>query len=134
MQVQSALDGAVDLSAFPLSDAHFTADCKRQYETNGIVILDQFLTPRAVAGLVAEAESRQHMAFFTARTHNVYLTPQNPELGAGHIFNRQLQSSKGCITTDQIPEDSLLKQLYGDPTFKQFIATVVGVDAVSSEL
>ena len=76
--------------------------------------------------LVAEAEAESPNAFFTSSTHNVYLTPPRPELGAAHVFNRQISSSKGCITTDQVPAESGLHCLYNSDVFRSFIAQLVG--------
>jgi hypothetical protein len=65
-----------------------------------------FLQSGAVDMLVAEAEAQKHNAYFTASSHNVYLSEPRPDLDASHVFNRQIISSKGCITTDQVPEQS----------------------------
>jgi len=35
-------------------------------------------------------------------------------------------SSKGCITTDQIPTDSALHKIYHAPEFRNFLCTVLG--------
>ncbi len=40
------------------------------------------------------------------------------------MYNRQVVSTKGCITTDQIPSHSLLKELYYHETFQKFIADI----------
>ena len=52
------------------------------------------------------------------------------EFDAEHIVNRQIKSSKGCITTDQIPEGSGLKTLYHNPQFQSFITAVLGEKAL----
>ena len=80
--------------------------------------------------LIKEAKTRSRLAYFTDSTHNVYLTPKNENLGPEHVFNRQLNSSKGCITTDQIPENSKLKELYFSDIFKNFICRVVEEEAL----
>ena len=59
-------------------------------------------------------------------THNIYLTPQDKSFPEDHIFNTQITSSKGCITTDQIPDSSALKTIYKSDIFKKFIAEIVG--------
>jgi hypothetical protein len=80
--------------------------------------------------LVTEAEAQKHNAYFTASSHNVYLSEPRPDLDASHVFNRQIISSKGCITTDQVPEQSRLKIIYDAPEFRKFIATIVGEPAL----
>ena len=88
--------------------------------------LPGFLRAEAIETLVAEAETQKHNAYFTASTHNVYLTEPRPELGEDHVYNRQLTSSKGCITTDQVPVGSSLHTIYGSSLFRQFVAQIVG--------
>ena len=80
--------------------------------------------------LVAEAEAQKHNAYFTTCSHNVYLSEPRPDIDASHVFNRQIISSKGCITTDQVPERSRLKIIYDAPEFRKFIATIVGEPAL----
>ena len=53
--------------------------------------------------------------------------------------NREVTSSKGCITSDQIPAGSALHALYGAPEFRAFVCAVLGepelheyADAMSS--
>ena len=131
-------------------------ECKTELDERGVVTLHDFLTPAAVAELVAEAESRAPEAFYTSSTHNVWLTEPDASRPPGHIFNRQLQSGKGacaarcpprwrrrssrtsadddrdvgphsgCIQHDQIPPGSRLRALYDDRSFRRFIAKVVG--------
>ena len=60
----------------------------------------------------------------------MYLTPPDPALADEHVFNRQITSSKGCITTDQVPAGSGLHLIYGSAAFRHFIAAVVGVPAL----
>ena len=73
---------------------------------------------------------RNYSAYFTASSHNVYLSEPRPDFDASHVFNRQIISSKGCITTDQVPEQSRLKIIYDAPEFREFIATIVGEPAL----
>ena len=55
---------------------------------------------------------------------------QRHNLGDEHIFNRQIVSTKGLLADDQLATDSPLRAVYDDPSFRQFIAAVVGVDAI----
>ena len=124
------LDRIIDPQACPLDDPAFIADCRRHLDEAGVVTIPGFLRQQAVADLVAEAESAAPEAFFTSSTHNVYLTPPDPALAADHVFNRQITSSKGCITTDQVPVGSGLHTIYDSATFRAFIAAIVGETAL----
>ena len=122
----------IDHTRYPLADPdaaeQLAADCRDAFDADGVICLDGFIRPDAVATLVAETAPLSAKAFFTASTHNVYLTPPDETLADSHIFNRQLTSSKGCICTDQVPPQCALHQLYDAPEFRRFIATVVGED------
>ena len=121
-----ALSDFINLSSCPVWDPAFTRQCAGRLESDGVLTLPGFLQDDAIDMLVAEAEARKQDAYFTASSHNVYLSEPRPDLDAGHVYNRQITSSKGCITTDQVPEQSGLKVIYSAPEFRQFIATIVG--------
>jgi hypothetical protein len=123
--MKATLDSIVDLAACPLDDADFGDSCAAILAHDGVLTLPGFLKNSAITRLVAEAEATRDKAYFTASSHNVYLAAPRPELGETHVFNRQITSSKGCITTDQIAADSGLKTIYDAPEFRAFIAHVV---------
>ena len=126
----TALSDIIDFSACPVSNPLFARQCAARLASDGILILPGFLQSGTVDMLVTEAEAQKHNAYFTASSHNVYLSEPRPDLDASHVFNRQIISSKGCITTDQVPEQSRLKIIYDAPEFRKFIATIVGEPAL----
>ena len=121
-----SLGEIVDLETYPIENTTFSEHCRVELSANGALTLPGFLHPNAITQLVEEAELQKQNAFFTSSTHNAYLTPKRPDLGADHVFNRQLSSSKGCITTDQVPLNSHLHKIYNSSVFREFIAKVVG--------
>ena len=120
----------VNWQSYPLDDEQLRAQLTQRLNQEGVVCLNGFLRPPIIEALVKEAEAASHLAYYTNATHNVYLTPPDETLPQNHIFNRQLTSSKGCITTDQVPQNSALHQLYDAPLFRSFIASIVGEDAL----
>jgi hypothetical protein len=120
------LGGIVDLEKYPLADGKFRTQCKSQLDRNGVLMMDGFLTANALSSLRQEGADNQHLAFYTAGSHNVYLAPPDPTLAKDHPRNREVVSSKGCITTDQIPADSPLRTLYDSPDFRSFLCAVLG--------
>ena len=124
------LDTIIDVDASPIADERFVSRCRDQLVADGVVTIPGFIRPAALKALVAEAEAEKKNAYFTASTHNAYLTPPRDDLPADHVFNRQITSSKGCITTDQVPRGSSLHSIYDSPLFQQFLATVVGETAL----
>ncbi len=72
-----------------------------------------------------EGEAHEHLAYFSTQKHNVFLGPPDDSYSREHARNRTVSSSKGCITDDQISEDSPLRQLYNDSTFQSFLCEVL---------
>ena len=95
-----------------------------------MVILPDFLRPGACDTLIQEATLRADSAIFNIYTHKVYLILSDQSHPAEHVVNRQINSSKGCITTDQIPTDSGLQTLYHNPQFQAFVTAVLGEKAL----
>lgn len=120
----------IDFNCCPITDADFIAATKAALDRDGAVCLDGFLTEAARQNMIKAGKAEQHQAFYTKGTHNVYLTPPDDARDAHHPFNRQVSSSKGCITTDQVPQDCGLHDIYFSDDFRHFIASVVGEEAV----
>ena len=106
------LEHIIDYCSCPLLDAKFTNQCFEVLSREGALVLKNFLTSKTIINLVEEAKNNQHKAYYSDSTHNIYLTPRDNSLSDDHIFNLQIKSSKGCITTDQIPDTSALKAIY----------------------
>ncbi len=110
-----------------LDDATYAARCREALESDGALVLSRFFAPEAVAKVVEEFSSMEDEAFFAHSSHNVYLTDSNPTLPADHPFNLQVASSKGLLADDQIPADSPLREVYGDPSFQTFLCRVLDI-------
>jgi hypothetical protein len=105
-------------------------NARQELQQNSVVALPNFLTSTALESLVLEALEHKHKAYYTdttKSTHNVYLTQNDPLKPSTHIYNRQVVSSKGCITTDQIPQNSLIKSLYYNAAFREFLQQVLQI-------
>ena len=77
-----------------------------------------------------ESVDKQHLAFYCVQNHNVYLTPADENFSCDHPRNREVVSSKGCITDDQVSENSLLRRLYDSNLFREFLCNVLGEEAL----
>ncbi|QKJ88866.1 hypothetical protein PMPD1_3957 [Paramixta manurensis] len=119
------LSPIIQLALHRLDDADYLADCKRQLDAHGALVLRNFLTPAALQCIKHEGEANRHRAFYAASRHNVYLQPPDETLPPLHARNRQVLSSKGCITDEEVPSDSPLRQLYNAPLFTRFLCTVL---------
>ena len=116
----------IDLSRCPIGDDAFIDSCRDQLDRDGVITVPGFIRPAALTALAAEAEAAKPNAYFTASTHNAYLTLPRDDLPSTHVLNQQITSSKGCITTDQVPTGSALHTIYESDMFRQFLAAVVG--------
>ncbi len=125
-----SIDEIVDVIRYPIGEATFSARCKREIDEHGVLVLTDFLTTQATARIVDEGVQHQPFAYYTQSDHNVYLKPADPAFSPDHPRNRKVSSSKGCITTDQIPADSLLRVLYDNADFKAFLCSVLDEPAM----
>ncbi len=128
-----------NLEQYLLENVEFRAQCKRTLDENGVLVMPNFLKSSAVESIRIEGELSQHLAYYTVDDHNIYLKANDPDFPPDHARNRQVSSSKGCITTDQIPTNSALHTLYNAAEFREFLCAVLAetelheyADAMSS--
>lgn len=121
------LNQVVRLDEHPITDQQFRDNCKQQLDQYGALSLANFLSNEAIARIVEEGNEKKHLAFFSKDDHNVYLKSSDPQFAMNHPRNRHVQSSKGCITDDQISVDSPLRTLYDSVDFRVFLASVLGM-------
>ncbi|WP_343551031.1 2OG-Fe(II) oxygenase [Pantoea sp.] len=114
----------------PLADADWRRACREQLNQHGALVLRQFLQPAALQAIIREGDAQRHLAYHTASKHNVYLMKKDEAFDADHPRNRDVISTKGCITDDVIAADSPLRQLYNDELFKSFLCDVLGEEAL----
>ena len=119
------LSKMLNLAAHPIHDSAFSANCKQALDKDGVLLMQDFLSPSAIESIRTDGENNEHLAYYTATQHNAYLSPTDDAFSVDHARNRLITSSKGCITTDQIPAKSLLHALYKNETFKQFLCSVL---------
>ena len=118
----------VNLNDYALADTAFRASCRDALDERGCLVLKRFLTHDATQSVCEEALRNQHLAFYCRQKHNVYLTPDEANYASEHPQNRELTSTKGCITDNQIPTESVLRILYNSLAFREFLCTVLGED------
>ncbi len=120
-----SLPQLIDGQYLPLHDAAFLGWCKRTLDDAGALVLPGFLRPAAIDAIARDGEVGRHLAYYTVDKHNVYLRPADPSFAPDHPRNRQVSSSKGCITSDQIAAGSALHALYEAPRFRDFVRAVL---------
>ncbi len=120
-----SLSEIINLEDMQLDSPSFRNQCKALLDANGALVLEGFIKPNAINSIKQDGEMNQHLAFYTKDSHNIYLKAQDHSLPDNHPRNRKIQSSKGCITTDQIPHSSALHTLYNAQEFKDFLCAVL---------
>ncbi len=115
---------------YNLDDENFLKSCKKSLDDNGIVVLPDFMDNKALENIAKEGEEKKHLVFYTTKKHNIYLDNGDENFSEDHIRNRLVSTEKGCITDDQISQDSPLRQLYNNEVFKSFLCYVLGEETL----
>lgn len=111
---------------YSLSDPAFRQDAKATLDRDGVVVLPNFLTEKAIRLTKEHGDASIGDAYFCASRHNVYLREVDGDLPEAHPRNRLVVSSKGLIADDQLPGNAPLKVLYRSSGFKNFLKAVLG--------
>lgn len=122
----------INISNHNVEDVEYAERCRATLERDGALVLKNFFTQNAVVQVIEQSAAREQEAYFAQETHNVYLTPDNPDLPSDHVFNRQIVSTKGLIADDQIPENSPLRSVYTNEQFRCFLCRVLEIDEIHS--
>lgn len=125
-----SLSKVINEVAYPIADKAFRENCKKTLAEQGALVLPDFLQHEAIQDIIKEGEAKQDLAWYTSSTHNVYLTDIDPSYDLDHARNKQVISSKGCITDDQIDQESPLRKLYDSALFREFLADVLEEQAL----
>jgi len=121
------ISSIIDLEQYPIDDLKgFATECNTKLNEEGSVVLSNFINKKTIEEVKKEAGEKKHLAFFSDKTHTPYLSPVDPNYPDNHPRNRQIVSTKGCITDNQVSEDSSLRALYNSDKFKDFLCTVLG--------
>lgn len=121
-----SLTSIIQMNEYPITECAFHQHCKSVLDERGALVLPNFLSADAINKVVQEGLEKKSLAYFSKDDHNVYLKATDPDFPLVHPRNQSIQSSKGCITDDQISLDSPLRALYDSEEFRTFLAAVLG--------
>jgi len=124
------LQDIVDVERHPINAGSYAARCRRELEQKSILVLNNFLTKKALAELQGEADSLHDKAFYCSQKHNVLLTEKNPQLDDNHPCNIEVVSDKGCVPHDLIPHGSHLRTIYNSSIFQSFVQSILSLDKI----
>ena len=125
-----SLSKIIDLKRYPITDPVFKEKSRQAVEERGVLAMPDFLKNDSLAKIREEGIDKNDQAYFKAQSHNVYLTPNDESYPDDHAYNRQVKSSKGCITDDLIGGDSILRVLYDSQDLKAFLSYVFEEEAL----
>jgi hypothetical protein len=102
---------------------------RAQLKRDGCAVIPDFLSPLGLSQLLAEAEERRNLAYFSANTKtNVYFTADDPSLAKDHPRRIFLERTNGFITSDCYDNNSASRALYNWPALMTFIQDCLGKD------
>lgn len=119
------LASILNINSHPIDKPDYRAKCKSTLDEDGVLVLNNFLLNDSIRSILEEAKQRAKLAYYCINEHNVYLEPFDNHYLKSHPRNRTVISSKGCITDDQIPQDSALRALYDSKEFRDFLCSVL---------
>ena len=125
-KTESQLSSFIDNVKHPLESETYRLKCKEILDKEGVLVLKRLFQEKIIQKILKEAESQEHLAYYCVNKHNVYLESFDNSYSSNHARNRNIVSSKGCITDNQVPTDSPLRILYNSDEFKSFLCSVLG--------
>lgn len=126
------LQDIIALDTHPIVQPDYKTKCREILDQTGVLLLENFIQPDALAAMREESAAGQEKAYFCTQSHSVYLTPPDADLPQDHPANCRVTSSKGCICDDIVDAASPLRTLYDAPDFRSFVAAVTGQSELHS--
>jgi len=103
---------------------------RKEFDTSGILILSDFVSAEALDALQREATALKSVAYRSKSDYNVYILPQDPTLPQDSVRNKRFATTKGCVADDQIPRNSILRNIYDSKAFRAFLSKLQRIPAV----
>jgi len=120
----------VDLERYPIADlnhgagAAFLEECQLSMETHGWCNLDKFIRADALAKLATESEELLPTAETLTIRRNIYQGAVDPSLPKDDPRRKEFMHVAVQLADDQIPDDTLIKQLYHSDLLTDFVRRV----------
>ncbi len=133
---KNPLQGLVDLEHYPIdrldteAGEALIAQCREQLADDGCVVLKNFVPRAATRRLENETERLSPYAHYNVGETNPYNSDGDEALPAEHPKNRFDDRTNGFVASDCIGDDAITRQIYQNPDFQRFIASVVGIEEI----
>ncbi|RIA56874.1 HalD/BesD family halogenase [Dichotomicrobium thermohalophilum] len=125
------IDQIVDLQRYPLAERQSSArhqlvrTCQQQLREDGCVVLKGFVRSDALERLEAETDRLSSHAHYNSSTTNIYNSEGDSSLPADHPVNIFNSRTNGFVAGDMIPEGTLIRSLYQNRAFQDFVAAAM---------
>ena len=122
----------VDLDRYPIDDldqgggAEFLRHCQESMTRQGWCNLDGFIRADRLEQLAGESRDLLPHAEVLTVKRNIYQGAIDPSLPADDPRRREVTHIATQLADDQIPEDTLIQQLYRSDTLTDFVRRVQG--------
>jgi len=120
----------VDLHRYPINDLNsrsgtaFLKKCQAQMEVHGWCNLDGFIRPDALSALEDETNGLLPNAEVLTIKRNIYQGAIDPTLPEDDPRRREYTHIATQLADDQVPENTLIKQLYKSELLTDFVRQV----------
>jgi hypothetical protein len=101
-------------------------EANASYQQTGAVTLPGFLTSSALESCKHEALLQESTAFTIDVVHTAYLRPINQDTDLSSVENLEMRTQVASIAFDELPENSVLEEVYRNPTLRSLVARRVG--------
>ena len=127
----SSLADCVDLDRYPIHDLgsprgqQLITQSRESLATNGVCLLDGFLTDKAIESGLAAATVGRTSAWTANQEHNPYFVAVPDNADPQHPYALMQRSVQHAIAYDLMPADSLLRALYESPELLSLVAAAL---------
>lgn len=132
-QTTPPLAHIIDLDRYPIHELEhprtsaLIAQCRAQLDETGCSVVPDFIRPKSVARMRAEAYRLRERTFWSKQSHNPYMTAEDPALPEDHPKRFFERRTSGFINSDILEADSDLRALYDWEAMTRFVGACVGV-------
>ncbi|MCG7522602.1 hypothetical protein [Ruegeria sp. Ofav3-42] len=126
----------VDLVRYPIADlesaegAAFLKSCQGHMDEHGWCNLDGFIRPEALAALAEESNTLLPTAEVLTIKRNIYQGAIDPSLPEDDPRRKEYTHVATQLANDQLPNETLIQQLYQSPLLTEFVRRVQKKDVL----
>lgn len=106
-----------------------TLSMRAEFNDTWILVFDNFLTQDSLEELKQESDSLYEEAYRSSTSYNPFVADEE-NTPSETLKNIRFTTEKECVCYDQIPEESILKQLYNGAEFQKFLSQILWVPQV----